>query len=75
MSGLFTLLEVDSGACNSNDTKTRVQKGAIEIIRGPQLSPQWHDMYARYVISLSEFRLEQQLRFAAKLDTVHIHRL
>ena len=32
-------------------------------------------MYARYVIFLSKFKLEEQLCFAAKLDIMHIHRL
>ena len=60
MSGLFTLLEVDSRASSSsrNDTKTRVPNVAVEIPRGFWLSLEWDDMYAIYV----------------KLDIMHIHR-
>jgi hypothetical protein len=32
-------------------------------------------MYARYVLSLSKFKLEEQLCFAAKLNIVPINRL
>ena len=75
MSGMFTLLELDGGAGSSNDTKTRVPNVAVEITRGCRLSLEWDDMYARYVISLSKFKLEEQLCFAAKLNIVHINRL
>jgi hypothetical protein len=75
MSGMFTLLELDGGVGNSNDTKTRVPDVVVKITRGYRLSFQWDDMYARYVISVSKFKLEEQLCFAAKLNTVHINRL
>ena len=32
-------------------------------------------MLARYVISLSKFKLEEQLYFAAKVNIMHIERL
>ena len=75
MSGTFTLLELDGGAGSSNDTRARVPNVAVEITRGCRLSLEWDDMYARYVISLSKFKLEEQLCFAAKLNIVHINRL
>jgi hypothetical protein len=31
-------------------------------------------MFARYLISLSKFKLEEQLYFAAKLNIMHTHR-
>ena len=67
MSGLFTLLEVDSGAGHSNDTQTRVPNIAVEITKGGRQSLEWDEMHARYVISLSKFKLEEQLCFAVKL--------
>ena len=75
MSAMFILLELDCGAGSSNDIKTRVPNVAVEITRGSQLSLEWDDMYARYVISLNNFKLEEQLCFAAKLDIVHINKL
>ena len=75
MSGLFTPLEVDSGGGNSNDTKTKVPILAVEITRGCRLSLKWDDTYARNVISLSKFKLEEQLCFTAKLNIMHIHKL
>ena len=32
-------------------------------------------MFARYVISLRKFKLKEQLRFAVKLNIMHINRL
>ena len=74
MSGTFTLLEVDGGA-GSSSNDTRVPNVAVEITRGCRLSLEWNDMYARYVMSLSKFKMEEQLCFAAKLNIVHINRL
>ena len=51
MSGLFTILEVDSGVGNSsNDIKTRVPNVAVEITRMSRLSLEWDGMYAKYFI-------------------------
>ena len=74
MSAMFILFEVDSRAGSRNDTKMRVPNVAVEINRGCRLSFGWDDIYARYVISLSKFKLEEQLCFAAKLNIVHINR-
>jgi hypothetical protein len=73
MSGAFTLLEIDGGASSSKDI--RVPNVAVEITGGCRLCLELDDMYARYVISLSNFKLEEQLCFAAKLNIVHINRL
>ena len=75
MSGTFTLLELDGGAGSRNDTRTGVPNVAVEITRWCRLSLKWDDLYPRYVKSLSKFKLEEQLCFAAKLHTVHINRL
>ena len=54
--------EVDNGPGNSsNDPKTRIPNVAAEITRGSRLSLEWDDMFGRYVVSLSKFRLEEQL--------------
>ena len=73
MSGAFTLLEINDGAGSSNDI--RVPNVAVEITGGCRLCLEWDDIYARYVISLSKFKQEEQLSFAAKLNIVHINRL
>jgi hypothetical protein len=75
MSDTFTLLELDGGAGSSDDTRAKVPNVVVKITRGCRLCLEWDDMYARYVISLSKFKLEEQLCFAAKLNTVHINRL
>ena len=74
MSGMFTLLEVDSGA-GSSSNDTRAPNIAVEITRGSRLCLEWDEVYARYVISLSKFKLEEQLCFAVKLNIVHINRI
>ena len=75
ISGLFALLEVDSAAGHSNDTKTIVRNLAVEITKGGRQSLEWDEMHARYVISLSKVKLEEQLCFAVKLNIMHIHRI
>jgi hypothetical protein len=74
MSGKFTLLEVDSGA-GSRSSDTRVPNIVVKITRGSRLCLEWHEVYTRYALSLSKFKLEDQLCFAAKVDIAHIHRL
>ena len=74
MSGLFTLLKVDSGG-GSDETKTRVPNIAVKITRGYRLSFGCDEMFARYVISLSKFKLEEQFCFAVKLNIMHIRTL
>ena len=74
MSGLFTLSEVDSGT-ESKDTRTRAPKVAEKITRGYQTSLEWDEMSARYVMSWSKFKLEEQLYFAAKRNITHMRRL
>ena len=74
MRGLFTLLEVDSRV-GSNDTNTRVPNLAVEITRRCQLSLEWDEMLGKYVISLSKFKLEEQLCIAADFKIIHMHRI
>ena len=71
---MFTLLEVDSGVgIISNDT--RAPNIAVKITRGSRLCLEWDEVYAKYVLSLSKFKTEDQLCFAAKVDIVHANRL
>jgi hypothetical protein len=72
MSGMFTLLEVDSGV---DDNSTRAPNIAVEITKGSRLCLEWDAVYARYVISLSKFKMEDQLCFSAKVDIAHVNRL
>ena len=72
---MFTLLEVDSGSVSSNVTKTILPNVAAEIISGCRLGLEWDELYARYVISLSKLKLEDQLFFAAKLNIMLKHRI
>ena len=72
MSGMFTLLEVDSGVDANN---TRAPNIAVEITKGSRFCLEWDAVYARYVISLSKFKMEDQLCFAAKVDIAHVNRL
>ena len=75
MSGMFTLLEVDSGVDSSSSNDTRAPNIAVGITRGSRLCLELEEVYARYVLSLSKFKLEDQLCLAAKVDIIHIHRL
>jgi len=50
-----------AGFGSSNYTGTRAPDVALEIKRGCQLSLEWDEMYARYMILLSTFKLEEQL--------------
>jgi hypothetical protein len=68
---MFTLLEVSSSS--SNDT--RAPNIAVEITRGSRLCLEWDEVYARYVLSLSKFKIDDQLCFAAKVDIAHMNRL
>ena len=70
---MFTLLEVDSGAGNSNDTKATIPNVAVEITRGSRPSLEWDNMCTIYMISLSKFKLEEQLCFTAKLNIMYMH--
>ena len=75
MSTLFRLLEVDRGVGSNKATATILPYVAVEIKRGSRLSFEWDVMYARYLISLSKFKLKEQSCFAADLNIMHIHRL
>ena len=55
MSGAFTLLEIDDRAGSSKDV--RLPNVAAEITGGCRLCLEWDDMHARYVISLSKFKM------------------
>jgi hypothetical protein len=72
MSG-FTLLQVEG--VDNNDRKTRVPNVAVEIAKDCRLTFEWDDMFGRYVISLSKFKLEEQLCFAPKVNIMHTSRL
>jgi len=47
----------------------------VEIVKNCRQTFEWDEMISRYVISLSKFKLEEQLRFTAKVNTMHISRL
>ena len=68
---MFTLLEADSGAGSSNDTKTRLPNVVVEITTRCRLSLAWNEKYARYAISMNKFKLEEQSCLAAKLNIMH----
>ena len=68
----FTLLELD-GASNS-EMRPRVLNFAVENTRGCCLTDEWNKMIARYATSLSRFKLEQQLSFAARVHVMHVQR-
>jgi len=69
----FTLFDIE-GARNA-EMKPRVSNIAVEITRSCRLTLKWDEMFARYVITLSRFKLEGQLCFTAKVNIIHIQRL
>jgi len=75
MSGAFTLLEINDGTDSSSSNDIRVPNVAVEITAGCRLCLEWDTMYARYVISLSKFKQEEQLCFAGKVNILHINKL
>ena len=70
---VFTLLEV-KGAI-TRVMKPRSPNVAVEITRGCQITLEWDEMFGRYVVLLSQLKLEEQLCFAAKVNIMHILRL
>ena len=55
----YTVLDIE-GARNG-EMKPRVSNVALEITRGCRLTLEWDEMFARYVISLSTFKLEEHM--------------
>ena len=53
----------------------RNYKVVVEITKSSRLTLEWDKMYNGYVITLSKFKSEEQLCFAAKVNIVHIQRL
>ena len=70
MSTLFQLEGVDS-----DDMTTRASNFAVKIGKDCRLTFEWDEMFGKYVISLSEFKMEAQLCFSAKVIIMHISRL
>ena len=60
---------------SNDDMKSRVLNVAVEVKSGCRLTLEWDEVFARYVISLNKFNIEDQLCFAAKGNAVHIQRL
>ena len=69
----YTLLDIEGASFR--DMKPRVSDLAVEITRGCQLAPEWDEVFAGLVISLSKFTLDEQLSLAAKVNIMHIQRL
>ena len=68
---MFDKTYFDTEDGSKSDTKTRVPKVGVEITKTLECD----EMFARYVISLRKFKLEEQVWFAAKVNTMRIHRL
>jgi len=64
---------VVEGASGS-EMQIRAPNVAVEIIRGYWLTLESDEIFARYAISLSKLKLEKQLCFAAKVNTILVHR-
>ena len=69
----FTLFDTE-GARN-DETRARVPIVAVEITWSCWLTQEWEEMFAWHVISLSKFKLEEQVCFAAKVNIMQIQRL
>jgi len=67
----FTPLELQGPS--NGEMKHRIYNVVVEIKRGCRLRKD--EMPAGYVISLSKFKLEEQLFFAAKVNMIYMHRL
>ena len=60
---------------NSDEVKKRAANVAVEIAPGSRLTFEWDEMFSRYVISLSRFKMDEQLCFAAKVNIMNISTL
>ena len=72
MSG-FTLLHLDE--VDSEEVKKRASIVALETEKNCGLIFEWDEMFNRYVIFLSKFKLEEPLYLAAKVNIMHTSRL
>ena len=68
---VFALFEVEGAS--SSEIKPRVPNAAEVTTWSSWLILERNRMFTRYVKSLSKFKLEKQLRFAAKVNIMHIH--
>ena len=69
----FTLLHLEGA--DSDVVKTRAPNVAVEIGKDSRLTFEWDEMFGRYVISLSKFKSDEQLCFAAKVNIMYLSRL
>ena len=65
----FTLLDIE-GTIN-DERKSRVRNVAVKITWVCRLALEEDEMFARYVISLNKFKLEEQLCFTTKGNVMH----
>ena len=68
----FTLLDIEGA--NNGKMKSRVPNALVEITSGCCLTLEWGKIFAVYIISLSKFKSEEQLSFAAKVNIMHSQR-
>ena len=69
----FTLLNIEGA--NNGKRKPRAPNVAVEITVGCLLALEWDEMFARYLRTLSKFKLKEEVCFAAKVNIMHIQGL